>query len=322
MTGHRGTRAVQRMVEFAPATGSLALWAAHQDIADRSDERVIFTDGRTLFYGPRSRCCRWRNRLVSSRTRFYISPFAMRSGISSCARCGAMWILRCSRCAPTPSSTARLRTSMAQAAGIRGVPGQADRCLARARSERRTGAQRMGRRAALPGHRRSQEDRRRCRSGASDRASDAAEPTARATANAAGRRMARAPPASGNSSPHSARPAPHPSAKGPPEAEADEVLKWSERIVRGHASDGAFSMLGAWSPTSRKAARRGNFFAPAARPGAVAQASAVLVAALAFLHRQPRTRRPQPALALGTGHEHHADRATAGGRHRCFGIHR
>ena len=31
---HRGTPAVQRMVEFAPSSGGLALWAHHQDLPD------------------------------------------------------------------------------------------------------------------------------------------------------------------------------------------------------------------------------------------------------------------------------------------------
>ena len=31
---HRGTPAIQRMVEYAPATGSLALWVRHRDIDD------------------------------------------------------------------------------------------------------------------------------------------------------------------------------------------------------------------------------------------------------------------------------------------------
>lgn len=49
---HRGTRAIQRMVEFAPATGGLALWIHHQD-DDRIDGDVVAaTDGTTIRYGP------------------------------------------------------------------------------------------------------------------------------------------------------------------------------------------------------------------------------------------------------------------------------
>lgn len=51
--GHRGTRAIQRMVEYAPSTGGLALWVRHQDLpADRDKEGLAaFTDGTTVFYG-------------------------------------------------------------------------------------------------------------------------------------------------------------------------------------------------------------------------------------------------------------------------------
>ncbi|MCG6204858.1 VWA-like domain-containing protein [Rhodopseudomonas sp. HC1] len=49
---HRGTRAIQRMVEFAPSTGGLALWVRHQDLPAESDAATIaVTDGTTVFYG-------------------------------------------------------------------------------------------------------------------------------------------------------------------------------------------------------------------------------------------------------------------------------
>ncbi len=52
--GHRGTRAVQRMVEFAPSTGGLALWVGHLDDDDDDDDDgagLVHTDGDTVFYG-------------------------------------------------------------------------------------------------------------------------------------------------------------------------------------------------------------------------------------------------------------------------------
>ncbi|MEO8937763.1 MAG: VWA-like domain-containing protein [Burkholderiaceae bacterium] len=45
---HRGTRAIQRLVEFAPSTGGLALWVRHEDVADGP---LIATDGTTIRYG-------------------------------------------------------------------------------------------------------------------------------------------------------------------------------------------------------------------------------------------------------------------------------
>ncbi len=50
---HRGTRAIQKMVELAPSTGGLALWIRHVDLDD--DEADILTaanDGTTIYYGP------------------------------------------------------------------------------------------------------------------------------------------------------------------------------------------------------------------------------------------------------------------------------
>lgn len=47
---HRGTRAVQRMVEFAPATGGLALWVRHHDLPDGADAPPVATDGNAIFY--------------------------------------------------------------------------------------------------------------------------------------------------------------------------------------------------------------------------------------------------------------------------------
>ncbi len=49
--GHRGTRAVQRMVEYAPSTGGLALWVHHRDLpADAEQACPVATDGSTLLY--------------------------------------------------------------------------------------------------------------------------------------------------------------------------------------------------------------------------------------------------------------------------------
>jgi len=48
---HRGTRAIQRMVEFAPSTGGLALWVRHEDLPPDTLVTVA-TDGNCIFYGP------------------------------------------------------------------------------------------------------------------------------------------------------------------------------------------------------------------------------------------------------------------------------
>ncbi len=48
---HRGTRAVQRLLEHAPSAGGLALWVRHQDVDDPAAP-LITTDGLSAFYGP------------------------------------------------------------------------------------------------------------------------------------------------------------------------------------------------------------------------------------------------------------------------------
>ncbi len=50
LSGHRGVSAVQRMVEYAPSTGGLALWVHHRDGGDGA--ALIVNDGKTLSYGP------------------------------------------------------------------------------------------------------------------------------------------------------------------------------------------------------------------------------------------------------------------------------
>lgn len=60
---HRGTRAIQRMVEYAPSTGGLALWMAHVDLPPQAAtphartwgrfagrRAPVATDGRALYY--------------------------------------------------------------------------------------------------------------------------------------------------------------------------------------------------------------------------------------------------------------------------------
>jgi hypothetical protein len=52
--GHRGTRAIQRMVEHAPSTGGLALWVHHHDLPATlpAPAAPLATDGMTLHYAP------------------------------------------------------------------------------------------------------------------------------------------------------------------------------------------------------------------------------------------------------------------------------
>lgn len=50
--GHRGTQAIQRLVEYAPSTGGLALWVRHCDVDEVGGPLVAENDGATIRYGP------------------------------------------------------------------------------------------------------------------------------------------------------------------------------------------------------------------------------------------------------------------------------
>ncbi|MFK7892707.1 MAG: hypothetical protein AB8B63_17975, partial [Granulosicoccus sp.] len=63
-SGHRGSQAVKRLVEYAPSSGGLALWMQHRDVdnppagaswaLDDTNKRrwIIANDGTTIYYGP------------------------------------------------------------------------------------------------------------------------------------------------------------------------------------------------------------------------------------------------------------------------------
>ena len=53
LRNHRGTRAIQKMVEFAPSTGGLALWVRHHDVDGSEAPAIAANDGTSIFYGPR-----------------------------------------------------------------------------------------------------------------------------------------------------------------------------------------------------------------------------------------------------------------------------
>jgi predicted metal-dependent peptidase len=49
---HRATRAIERMVEHAPATGGLALWMRHVDAPEGDAAPLASTDGHVIAYAP------------------------------------------------------------------------------------------------------------------------------------------------------------------------------------------------------------------------------------------------------------------------------
>ena len=251
--GHRGTRAIQRMVEFAPSTGGLALWVKHQDLPaapeSPADAPLAATDGNTLFYS----------------TGFDRLPVAEQAGLvahevlhialrhpqrfldlrqllgdadpqlfNTCADAIVNSTLAHLGWLQLPASAVLLDTLLERSLGIAQnidkslLEWDVER-LYRAVDDRRTDAE-SGRREDGP-------------RSARVKALGAGSPTdllqAPATCERPQADEVRRPPPEGvrklGSGPSLSQEA--------PEAQAQQAREWSERLVRAHAGDGAFSML-------------------------------------------------------------------------------
>ncbi|HUN90494.1 MAG TPA: VWA-like domain-containing protein [Burkholderiaceae bacterium] len=241
---HRGTRAIERIVEFAPSTGALALWIAHRDVDDPAQREPIVTDGREIRYAAS----------------FDGAPLPLQSGLVAHAvlhvalrhpqralqlrdLAGDVDLELFNVCADAivnsaldhlawlalPNAAVRLERLLAVALGIEVDPVAAllewdvER-LYRAIDDRRT----------PPAAGTSQARDRR---GEPDRADDAA---------AGGVRRVDGPRASRVRALGAGRCADlvaGDAMRRPAEEEAEQARTWSERILRGHASDGAHSIL-------------------------------------------------------------------------------
>ena len=256
---HRGTRAVQRMVEYAPSTGGLALWAHHRDLpATDSAASRIATDGHTVFYGAGF------ERLPLGEQTGLVAHEVLHIALRHAQRLQALRQLvgdvderLFNTCADAivnsalghlgglslPAAAVRLEQLLAQALGIAPTAEAAllawdVESLYRAVDDR--GAPATGGRA--------ERQRGRGREGGAGEAGAAARQTggptdpahAPQTGRADGPRAA-AVRALGAATEVDLLPGPAPA--GAPEHEADAALAWRERLLRAHAGDGAFSIL-------------------------------------------------------------------------------
>ncbi|MFL9824011.1 DUF2201 family putative metallopeptidase [Rhodoplanes sp. SY1] len=252
---HRGTRAIQRMVEFAPSTGGLALWVRHHDLPADSAAPIVHTDGDAVFYGaafaglPLAR----QTGLVAHEVLHIALRHAQRY-VDLQRLVGDVDLELFTICAD-----AIVNSTLDHLAWLELPPGAVtlDRLLERALGEKLTveaallawDVERLyreiddRRRPEPEGQGRST---RRSDRGASARAGDSdgrpapADPVQQSEAREDGPR-AMAARVLGRDAPADLRP--DPAALGAPEAEAEAMRHWSERLVRGHAGDGAFSML-------------------------------------------------------------------------------
>ena len=234
--GHRGTRAVQRMVEYAPSTGCLALWVRHHDLVDDTAQPgPVATDGTTIFYAasfadlPLAQQTGWVAHEVLHIALRHPARFAQLQQLigpadprlfNTCADAIVNATLSHLGWLTLPGSAVMLDALLRQALGI-------EQSLERALLEwdvERLYRALADRSATSSGSNRRQDEHARQRRSARDEASR--EERERALAP---REHADLLPA--------------PEGQRLPEQEAEAAREWAERIARAHAGDGAHSML-------------------------------------------------------------------------------
>jgi predicted metal-dependent peptidase len=270
---HRGVMAIQRMVEFAPSTGGLALWVRHLDLLD-DDAPTIMTDGNGVYYGPAfARLGLAEQTGLVAHEVLHIALRHPRRALDLRRLLGDLDMRLFNICADAivnsalghlgwlklPASCVFLEQLLAQALQVRVDAGTAllewdvER-LYRAIDDRRARdgrpqAGQSGQRGGEGGDAQSQ---------ARDAPKAAGDPLRRMTREDGpredgppeegpredgpredGPRAAAARELGAKSEPDLA-PDPDESA---PELEAEQAREWSERLLRGHAGDGEFSML-------------------------------------------------------------------------------
>ena len=226
---HRGTRAVQRMVEHAPSTGGLALWARHQDLLDDTKVEAelapwVSTDGRSVFYRPAFEllsiaeqagwvahqvlhiALRHAQRFVTLRERFGDADLQL---FNICADAIVNSALGHLGWLKLPASAVRLEHLLASTLGQRQ---SAEAALLEWDVESLYHAI-DDRGPPKPG-------------GGTDRTDGPRAASARSLGQALANDLV-----------------PGAQTLGAPQDEADQVRQWSERLMRGHAGDGEHSML-------------------------------------------------------------------------------
>ncbi len=238
---HRGTRAVQRMVEYAPATGGLALWVHHRDVA-AADAPLVTTDGHTVFYGPAF------ERLDVAQQAGWIAHEVLHIALRHAQRyldlqrlLGDVDLQLFNVCAD-----AIVNSTLAHLAWLQLPPRavQLDALLASALGLG-TGAETALLEWDVERLYRAVDDRRRRGSGGQKKQGTKGE-----GGRAEGRQSStgvedgpRAQRTRALGAPQHADLRPDAERQGPPQVQADETREWAERLTRAHAGDGVHSML-------------------------------------------------------------------------------
>ena len=253
---HRGTRAIQRMVEFAPSTGGLALWVRHQELPADTHAPPVMTDGATLFYGAGFEALSTpeqagliAHEVLHIALRHPARFAALRAQLGDadrqlftiCADAIVNSALAHLRWLQLPSGSITLDRLLAETLSLH-EPAEKSLLewdverLYRAIDDRRAGMQGGAGRTARPQSRGGADGRNAHSSGSREEPSESAHTGAREDGPRAARARALGARAAvdliAGSNPDQA-----------PEHEAEEAREWSERLLRAHAGDGAHSML-------------------------------------------------------------------------------
>ena len=240
---HRGTRAVQRMVEHAPSSGGLALWVRHADVDERAPTAgpgpkrpPITTDGHTLHYAPdfetlslphQTGCVAHAVLHVALRHAQRFEQLKQRSGdadltlFNLCADAVVNTALGHLAWLELPAQAVRLEQLLGDVLGSRQAPEAA--LLA-------WDVERLYRAIDDRGAARSPKQDPQAKQDESRRGSTRpdGERSAKARILAADQARDLVPSAD---------------TQGPPQAEAEATREWHERLIRAHANDGDHSML-------------------------------------------------------------------------------
>ncbi len=240
---HRGTRAVQRMVEHAPSSGGLALWVRHADVDEHAPPArpgpkrpPITTDGHTLHYAPdfetlslphQTGCVAHAVLHVALRHAQRFEQLKQRSGdadltlFNLCADAIVNSALGHLAWLELPKHAVRLEQVLSDVLGMRQAPEAA--LLA-------WDVERLYHAIDDRGAARSPKQDPQAKQDESRRGSTRpdGERSAKARILAAGQARDLVPSAD---------------TQGPPQAEAEATREWHERLIRAHANDGDHSML-------------------------------------------------------------------------------
>ncbi len=250
-SGHRGTRAVQRLVEYAPSTGGLALWMHHVDLPaphPATDELAgagaappVATDGHRLLYSPAF------STLPLPEQAGWVAHEVLHIALRHAQRYLALQTLVGDVDLPLFNlcADAIVNSTLSHLAWL-ALPKEAvllDALLESTLALQQTPEQLL---LAWDVERlyREIDDRRPARGGGRSQQRSGAQGDGRDGAHQAqredGPRAARARALAARTAPDLQ---PGSGTRDAPEAEAAQAREWCERLLRAHAGDGAFSML-------------------------------------------------------------------------------